>query len=63
MKKLIILCLALPLLVAQVSFLEPQSLSTISSNSSFIIDLDSDSDSDILFGSFSNEALYWLEND
>ena len=48
---------------AQISFSNPELLSNISSNASFIIDLDGDSDSDILFSSFSDEALYWLEND
>ena len=46
---------------AQISFSNPELLSNISSNASFIIDLDGDSDSDILFSSFSDEALYWLE--
>ena len=38
---------------AQISFSNPVLLSNISSNASFIIDLDGDSDSDILFSSFS----------
>ena len=48
---------------SQVSFESSQQISNVSSNRSFVIDLDSDSDNDILFSSFATETLYWLEND
>ena len=48
---------------SQVSFERSQQISNLFSKGSFVIDLDSASDDDILFSLFVTKILYCLEND
>ena len=46
---------------SQPNFSSASQLSGISANTSFVIDLDQDSDMDIIFSSYETNKIYWLE--
>ena len=48
-------------LFPQPDFSSSSQLSGISANTSFVIDLDQDSDMDIIFSSYETNKIYWLE--
>ena len=48
-------------LFSQPNFSSASQLSGISANTSFVIDLDQDSDKDIIFSSYETNKIYWLE--